>query len=156
MSPRYRGVVFLVAVLTAAAAASAAPPAAPVRVERATAPATTDARVRAALREAVRRELAEADLGATLRDYTVSPSLIQMRRYVESDTRQLKLVCIVSLSLRDDQGALLASVNGNATTINATQRDTLDAAAHAAVVRLPEALRAALRARQHDSEVAQR
>jgi hypothetical protein len=47
---------------------------------------------------------------------------------------------VVDLALSDRQGALLASVRGNASTLGASEDETLDAAARSAVARLPAAL----------------
>ena len=93
----------------------------------------------AALRDALQRHVAEAGLSESLAVYTLSPSVVQLRRYVEAS--RLTLVCVVDLSLRDRQGALLASVRGSATGTS-SQNEAIDRATHAAVSRLPQALQA--------------
>lgn len=98
------------------------------------------ARAEQALRDAVKRHVSDAGLTEQLASYTVAPSVVQLRRYVEK--RKLKLVCVVDLAVKDQQGSLLASVRGNATALGASPDEAVDAAAHAAVVRLPQALQA--------------
>ncbi len=129
----------LLATVLSAPFAAAANGDSPVRVGVLHAPAGTDARALVALSESLHRHLAEAPLSESLRPYTVSPSLVQLRRYVE-DTKKAKLICLVDLALRDAQGNLVASVRGSATTRGASSRDTIDAATYAAVSRLPGAL----------------
>jgi hypothetical protein len=131
----------LLATVLAAPFAAAANGDSSVRIGAVHAPAGTDARARAALSESLHRYLSEAALAASLRRYTVAPSLTQLRRYVEG-SKQAKLVCMVDLALRDTHGNLVASVRGSATTRGASSRETIDAAAHAAVTRLPGALQA--------------
>ncbi|HKY40187.1 MAG TPA: hypothetical protein VJN18_29830 [Polyangiaceae bacterium] len=92
-----------------------------------------------ALRRIVERHIAEARLAESVSAYTISPALVQLRRYVEPG-RKLRMVCVVDLILSDRHGALLATVRGNATTVGATPHEALDAAAHAAVAGLPKAL----------------
>lgn len=95
-----------------------------------------------ALRRAVERHVAEARLTDALSAYAISPSLVQLRRYVEPG-RKVRLVCVVDLILLDRQGALLATVRGSASATGATPHEAVDAAAHAAVARLPRVLDAA-------------
>ena len=144
--------LLLVTVLSAPLAAAANGDSA-VRIAAVHAPAGTDARARAALSESLRRYLSEAALADSLRPYTVSPSLTQLRRYVE-DSKQARLVCMVDLALSDAQGTLVASVRGSATTRGASPRETIDAAAHAAVTRLPGALQALNDAQKSPTQVA--
>lgn len=132
--------LMLAAVLSAPFAAAASGDS-PVRVGVVHAPAGTDAKTLAALSESLHRHLAEAGLSESLRPYTVSPSLVQLRRYVEN-SKQAKLICLVDLALSDTQGNLVASVRGSVTTRGASSRETVDAAAQAAVSRLPRALQA--------------
>lgn len=106
-------------------------------------PAGTDAKTLATLNHSLQRYLADAHLVESLRPYTVSPSLVQLRRYVEHDTpKQAKLVCLIDLALSDARGNVVASVRGSATKRGGSARETIDAAAHAAVARLPGALQA--------------
>jgi hypothetical protein len=144
----------LLATVLSAPFAAAANGDSPVRVGVVHAPAGIDAKTRAALSESLRRHLADAALGESLRPYTVSPSLVQLRRYVEG-SKQVKLICLVDLALSDTQGNLVASVRGSATTRGASSRETIDAAAQAAVTRLPGALQA-LNASKSPAQVAVR
>ena len=124
------------------------------RVEAATAPAGTDARLKLALRTAVTQQLADAGLSASLAGYSLSPSLIQLRSYVEPRQKQARLVCIVSLALKNDRG-VLAEIRGSAATAGASPLEAVDAAAHAAVARLPAVL-SRLQARDGNNRIAQR
>jgi hypothetical protein len=151
---RIRWALLLATVLSASAAAAGSGDSAP-RVNRAQAPSGTDAKTRAALSESVRRHLAEARLESSLKGYSISPSLVQLRRYVEESPKQAKLVCLIDLALSDDQGRTVATVQGSATSRGATPLDTIDAAAHAAVSRLPSALQA-LAEQKSSSQVAAR
>lgn len=127
-------------------------------VNAAEAPTGTLAGVRKALSESVERQLSEAGLEPSLRRYTISPSLVQLRRYVDQDSKRGKWVCVVDLALRDVHHSVVARVRGNATGggAGATARDTLDAAAHAAVSRLPQALQALEAGRKKPEKIAQR
>jgi hypothetical protein len=106
------------------------------------APSAAQARAEAALQAAVARHLAEANLSESLSPYTLSPSLVQLRRYVERGGKEYQLVCVVDLALSDAQGTVVASVRGNTAARGASYREAIDAAAGAAVSRLPEALQA--------------
>jgi hypothetical protein len=64
-----------------------------------------------------------------------------LRRYVEPG-RNVKLVCVIDLAVFDRQGALLATVRGNAATPGENRAEAIEAAARAAVSRLPSALQA--------------
>jgi hypothetical protein len=113
-----------------------------VHVTAASAPAGTDARVTVALSESIKAQVNEARLASKLRGYTISPALIQLRRFIEPGQKRARTVCVVELALADAERGFVANVRGNASSFGATQLDTLDAAAHAAVARLPEALAA--------------
>ena len=127
-----------------------------VRVGTVQAPAGTDARTRAALGESLQRHIAQAQLGDSLKPYTIAPSLVQLRRYVEDNgPKQGKLVCVVDLALVS-RGNIVASVRGNVTGSGAARRDVIDAAAQAAVSRLPEALQALDGSRKKAEQVAAR
>lgn len=126
------------------------------RVHTVAAPAGTDARVRRALGESIERELAETGIAPTLGDYTVAASLVQLRRYVKAEGAATEWVCVVDLALLDRSGSVVASVRGNAATPNGAPRETLNAAAHAAVSRLPQALQALEAARKKSEKVANR
>lgn len=121
--------------------ASAAPKAqAPAAACRSRAPVSSERSNAAAVSEALQRHLADAGLSDSLAGYAVAPAVAQLRRYVEA--KQLTLVCIVDLSVRDEQGTLLATVRGSAKTQGASAREAIDSATHAAVARLPQALQA--------------
>jgi hypothetical protein len=146
--------LLLATLISASATAAAAGDSAP-RITAVHAPSGTDAKARAALSEAVRRHVTEARLETPLKGYSISPSLVQLRRYVEDSPKQAKLVCLVDLALSDEQGRVVASVKGSATTRGASQGETIDAAAQAAVSRLPTALQA-LSEQKNPTQVAAR
>lgn len=132
----------LLAVTLATQVASAAPKtktAAPARSGSGAA-ALSERSSAAAASDALQRHLADAGLADSLVGYAVTPSVAQLRRYVES--KRVMLVCIVDLALRDEQGTLLATVSGSAKTSGASPREAIDSATHAAVARLPQALQA--------------
>ena len=143
----------LLATILSASLATAQSGDSSLRIGAVHAPAGTDARARAALSASLHRHLSEAGLVDSLRPYTISPSLTQLRRYVEG-SKQAKLVCMVDLALSDAQGNVLGSVRGSATTRGASARETIDAAAHAAVARLPRALQALNDAQKSPTQVA--
>ena len=148
---------FLFATLLSASFATAGNGDARVRISAAQVPAGTDAKTLAALNHSLQRYLADAHLVESLRPYTVSPSLVQLRRYVEDDTpKQAKLVCLIDLALNDAQGNVVASVRGSAITRGASPHETIDAATHAAVSRLPGALQALDSTRKSPTQVAAR
>jgi hypothetical protein len=93
------------------------------------------------LNRVVEHRLAEAGLTESVRPFSVAPALVQLRRYVEPG-RNVKLVCVIDLALFDRQGALLATVRGNAATPGENRAEAIEAAARAAVSRLPTALQA--------------
>jgi hypothetical protein len=76
----------------------------------------------------------------------LSPSLVQLRRYVDSGDSEPKLVCIVDVALRDGHGALVGSVRGSVTAEGATEREAVAAAVHSAMRRVPQAIRLAQQA----------
>jgi len=102
--------------------------------------ATEGARRQRALNEAVARHAADAGLTESLRSYSLSSSILQLRRYTEPDTKHRRLVCIVSLALKDDRHSLVAEVRGNVSTEGAAELDAIDAAAAVAVSRVPQVL----------------
>jgi hypothetical protein len=121
--------------LSLAAAADSSAGAAPV-----TAAAATDARLSRALQKAVAEHVVESGLEAALRGYSLSPSLIQLRRYVDPGQSRSKFVCVVALSLQNGQHEVLAEVRGNAATAGPSQLEAIDAAAHSAVLRVADVL----------------
>lgn len=123
--------------------AAAAPSAATrgLRVTPAAASASVDARARALLTDAVTRNLASASGETPHGRYSVSPSLVQLRRYVErgGDSRATT-VCIVELALTDAHGVIVGITHGSATVVGGTAADAIDAAAHAASSPIPASL----------------
>lgn len=93
-----------------------------------------------ALRRVVEQRIAAARLADSVSAYTVSPAIIQLRRYVEPGGR-VKLVCVIELSLTDRQGALFATLRGSASIRGTNTNEAVNAAAEAAVSRIPELLR---------------
>ncbi len=112
-----------------------------VRVSAVTVPPWVSERTREALRDVVEQRLSEAKLGATRVAYSVSVSLLQLRRYIGPEGNEPRTVCIVDLALHDESGVLVGSVRGRASAVSATLHDALDAAARSAASRVPEALR---------------
>jgi hypothetical protein len=132
------------AVLLASSLAFASPTASSstVRVGPASVPASADAKLRVAVRDVVKRELAQAKFDPALRTYTISPALVQLRRYVEPGANTVALVCVLDLAVVNDTGAVLGSVRGRAKAIPANDRDALQAAARSAIAELPGMLAA--------------
>jgi hypothetical protein len=154
MKPRKASFAVVLASCLAVSFAAVAQADSSARVEAASAPAGTDARLKLALRTSVTQQLADAGLSASLDGYSLSPSLIQLRSYVEPGKKQARLVCIVGLALKSDRG-VLAEMRGSAATVGASPLETVDAAAHAAVARLPAVL-SRLQARDGNNRIAQR
>lgn len=137
-SPLFRFLPTLLALsLTGLAAADGR-----VEVTAASAPAGTDARIKQALSDSIRTQISMAGLEPKLHGYRISPALIQLRRFLEPGQNRARTVCVVELGLHDAQRGFVGNVRGNASSFGATQLDTLDAAAHAAVERLPQTLAA--------------
>jgi len=117
-----------------------------VRLDSVTVPASVGARTREALRAAVARTLSDAKLDSPHAEYSVSVSLLELRRYVGPDDQNPELVCILDVALHDARGALVGSLSGRASgsaTARRATEDVLDAAARATFSRLPEALKLA-------------
>lgn len=133
----------------------AAPPRRPGIVDVASAPAGTDPRIARALHVAVTEHLAAAGLESELQGYSVSPSLLQLRRYVDPGQKTTKFVCVVALSVQNESREVLAEIRGSAATQGASQLEAVDAAAHSAVLRVAGAL-AELKARSPSKRWAQR
>ena len=119
-----------------------------VRLDAVSVPASLGERTRVALRDAVARNLADVKVGATEDRYSVSVALVQLRRYVGPDEPTLRIVCILDVALHDAQGALVGSLRGRASGASVATSDMLDAAAHSAISRLPEAVRMAEQSRR--------
>ena len=114
-----------------------------IRVDGVTAPSSVDARARATLRDAVRERFAVLAHPLSSGGYAVSVSVVQLRRYVGPDDGTPRVVCIVDLALRDAHDVLVGSVRGRAMTEGVRIMPPLEAAARAAVARIPELVRAA-------------
>jgi hypothetical protein len=140
MTPARAGAWLLLTTMLAAPLASAAPKTNARRASRPNATVSLERSNAAAVTNALQRHLADAGLTDSLAGYTISPSVAQLRRYVEF--KRLMLVCVVDLSLRDEDGTLLATVQGSATTSGASPNEAIDSATQAAVARLPQALQA--------------
>lgn len=142
MTPRHRlgysGFGLLLSAALATSFAAAAPADSSERRGRGGADASGK-RYKVALNEALQRHLDEANLDQALAGYSLSPSLIQLRRYVEPNAGHVKLVCVVGIALKSESG-LVAEVRGNAATFGASPTATIDAAVGSAVSRLPGAL----------------
>jgi len=136
-------------------AAPKSPSAHAIRVAPATAPKTVDERTLATFRDAVGRNLS-GSLGTSGAAFTVSPALIQLRKYTDDGRREPGFYCIVDLALRDEHGDLVGSTRGRALATSATATDAMDAAVHAAAARLPEILQATLAARKATTAIAAR
>jgi hypothetical protein len=113
-----------------------------------------DPQLAQALQKSVSHHVAESGLQSSLRGYFLSPSLIQLRRYVDPGQSRSKFVCVVGLSLQTDQREVVAEIRGNAATLGTSQLEAIDAAAHSAVLRVADVL-AKVQARE-TSRTAQR
>jgi hypothetical protein len=156
MAPRPLTLGWLATVLLASSLGFAEPAASVVRVGPAKAGAAVDARTRAAVRAVVKRHISQAQLDPALRAYTISPALVQLRRYVDADGSPPSLVCVIELALFDDQKKLIGSVRGSAKAVPADKREALNAAARAAVAELPQLLAALERSQSKARIVAAR
>jgi len=142
MTPRRSPFRFLLPALFAVSLAGVAAADKGVEVTTASAPAGTDARLKQALSASIRVHAGQAGLTDKLRGYSISPALIQLRRFIDPGQKTPRTVCVVELALHDSGRGLVASVRGNASAMGATHLATLDAAAQAAVDRLPATLSA--------------
>jgi hypothetical protein len=140
MNPARSGAWLLFTTMLAAPLASAAPKTKAHVASQSNAAAASERSNGAALSKALRRHLADAGLTDSFAAYAISPSVAQLRRYVEF--KRPTLVCVVDLSLRDQRGTLVATVRGSATTTGASLDEAIDSATRAAVARLPQALQA--------------
>lgn len=122
-----------------------------VRVDSVKVPASVGERTRETLRDSVARALSDAKLDSPHTAYSVSVSLLQLRRYIGPDDQLPRLVCILDVALHDSRGVLVGSLSGrasgSATDVTAT-RDVMDAATRSTIARLPEALMLAEKAQQ--------
>jgi hypothetical protein len=145
----------LAAALAVSASAAATTTGSSAGVEPATAPAGTDPQVRQALRLAVAQHLAAAGLQGSLDGYSLSPALLQLRRYVDPGQKRTKFVCVVGLSVQNREREIVAEIRGSAATLGASPLDAIDSAAHSAVLRVADTL-AALKAKNQGKRWAQR
>ena len=155
MSIRRASFGFAMAGLLAASLAAATPADSHPGTPAASALDRNDPQLRQALRLSVAQHLAAAGLGGSLGGYSLSPSLIQLRRYVDPGEKRTKYVCVVGLSLQNEQREVVAEIRGNAATLGASQLDAIDAAAHSAVLQVGSAL-ATVQARAANRRTAQR
>jgi hypothetical protein len=88
----------------------------------------------------VSRQAAESGVDRELQGYSLSPKLLQLRRYADPGRKGLKVVCIVSIALKDPSDVLVAEVRGTASALDGSARAALEAASYAAVMRVPPAL----------------
>lgn len=142
MTPRRSPFRFLLPALFAVSLAGVAAADKGVEVAAASAPAGTDARLKQALSDSIRVHAGQAGLSEKLRGYSISPALIQLRAFVDPGQKRARTVCVVELALHDSARGLVASVRGNASGVGATPLAIVDAAAQAAVDRLPATLAA--------------
>jgi hypothetical protein len=154
MKPRKASLALALAGSLALSFAALAHADARARVDAASAPAGTDPRLKVALRNSVSQRLTDAGLVRSLEGYSLSPSLVQLRSYIEPGNKHARLVCIVGLTLSSERG-VVADIRGSAVTIGTSQLSAVDAAALAAVARLPAVL-SQLQARDPNNRVAQR
>ena len=154
MKPRKASLALVLAGSLALSFAALAHADSGARIDAASAPAGTDPRLKVALQNSVAQRVTDAGLARSLEGYSLSPSLVQLRRYVEPGQKHARLVCIVGLALSSDRG-VVADVRGSVVTVGTSQLSAVDAAAQAAVARLPAVL-SQLQARDPNNRVAQR
>jgi len=141
--------------ILAASVAGAATPRSSGGVAAAGESTASGAEARRALRIAVAQHVAAEGLDESLKGYSLSPTLLQLRRYVDPGQKQTKYVCVVALSLQNDSREIVAEIRGSASTLGASQLEAVDAAAHSAVLRVAGTL-AELKARGTGRRWAQR
>lgn len=145
----------LAGLLTVSVSAAAEPPHPGAGMAPASAPAGTDPEVRQALRLALAQHLADAGLDRALEGYSLSPALLQLRRYVDPGQKRTKFVCVVGIAIQNEQREVVAEIRGSAATLGSSRLDAVDAAAHSAVLRIAPTL-AELKARGTNKRWAQR
>jgi hypothetical protein len=146
---------FAMAGLFAASLSVAAPTSSSAGVATRSPAAGTEPQLQRALSRYVTQHVAASGLEGSLRGYSLSPALIQLRRYVDPGQKEPKFVCVVALSLQNREHEIVAEIRGSAATTGRSQLEALDAAAHSAVLRVPGAL-AKARERADSSRWAQR
>lgn len=102
--------------------------------------AATKAELQRALEQSVTRHVARTGLGSALRGYALAPAIVQLRRYAEPTGTPSKVVCIVSLVVKNQRAELLAEVRGSASALGGSTADAVDAAVGSAMSRMPEVL----------------
>lgn len=122
------------------AACLAAPLTSSETARAATTAEASKAELHRALQEAVTRHVSQSGIGSSLRGYALAPAIVQLRRYAEPGTKQTKVVCIVSLAVKNQREELVADVRGSASAIGGSSLDAVDAAASSAVSRVPAVL----------------
>lgn len=138
---------FLSAVTLLLSVSSTAAPAErrPVTLDSTVATTSANSATQRVLRETVERELSTVDFGNVpyRGHYAVSVALLKLRH---AETNHKKAICEMGLALRDAHDLLVVSISGRATAESAdgdeSSLDAMKAAAHSAVSRLPEAVRA--------------
>lgn len=145
MSIRRKSLGFTLAALLAATSLVAVPGESRAGVAPAATPSEADAQLQRLLDRSVSQHVAASGLNAPLRGYVLSSSLLQLRRYVDPGQKNTKFVCVVGLSLQNEQRQTIAEIRGNAATASDSQAEAIDAAAHSAVLRVADTL-AALKA----------
>lgn len=134
-------VTLLLSVSSAAAPAQRRP----VTLDSTVATSRADSATQRVLRETIEHELSKVDFGSMpyRGHYAVSVALLRFRR---TGTNGKKALCEVGLALRDAHDMLVASIQGRATAESesgdTSSFDAMEAAAHSAVSRLPDAVRA--------------
>ena len=114
MNIRRASLGFAMAGLFAASVSVAAPSDSSPGVDTSGAPNAADPRIQRALNRYVAQHLAQSGLEGSLRGYSLSPALVQLRRYADPGQKQTKFVCVVSLSLQNQQREIIAEVRGTA------------------------------------------
>jgi hypothetical protein len=141
IAPLLSAVTLLFSVSSAAAPAQRSP----VTLDSTFATPRADPAIQRVLRETLEHELSKVDFGNMpyRGHYVVSVALLQLRR---TETNGKKTTCEMGLALRDGHDVLVASIHGRATAESesgdTSSLDAMEAAAHSAVSRLPDAVRA--------------
>jgi hypothetical protein len=110
-------------------------------IMRASVPAGMDPKLKLALSEAISLHVKALGLVPKLRTYSIVPALLELREVIAPNGQQPGLACVVEMSLQDSARGVVANVRGAASSVGATQLETVDAAAQAAVNRLTETLK---------------
>jgi hypothetical protein len=117
----------------------------PVTLDATFATPRADSATQRVLRETLEHELSKVDFGKVpyRGHYAVSVALLKLRH---PETNGKKAICEMGLALRDAHDTFVASIQGRATAESesgdVSSLDAMAAAAHSAVSRLPDAVRA--------------